>query len=510
MEPGRVFVCYAREDASAVDRLVARLTDTGICVWRDTDELLPGHDWAGEIRRAINSSSLVFLACFSAGSVSRPTSYQNEELMLAVEQLRRRRPDIPWLIPVRFDDCQIPDLEIGSGRTLASIQRADLFGEREAVQAGQLIEQIRQLAATSDQITSKQNAVYTAALSAYLEQVRRIAPPDPPGLIGRERELAELARFCLDPEGGYAWWRAAAWAGKSALMSTFVLSPPAEVVAGLVRIVSFFVTARLAAQDTREAFTEVLIEQLSDLTGREVPPTLPEATRDAVLLDLLRQAAATCQDAGGRLVLVVDGLDEDHSVTIGPHAQSIAGLLPASLPAGMKVIVASRTSPPVPDDVPDWHPLRDPAIIVPLDPSPYARNLQRLASQELRRLLHGTRAEQDVLGLLAAARGGLTVPDLTELTGTSLWEVDGILRSAAGRTFTSGPAPLVRRKDTCSVTRNSMLPPDTTWAPRCVSTLFSCVNGPLATRNAAGRRKLLLTCCRATSSSWPTSLTCLL
>src|SRR5689334_19953369 len=31
------------------------------------------------------------------------------------------------------------------------------------------------------------------ARSAYLEQVRRIAPPDPPGLIGREEELAELA-----------------------------------------------------------------------------------------------------------------------------------------------------------------------------------------------------------------------------------------------------------------------------------------------------------------------------
>jgi hypothetical protein len=39
------------------------------------------------------------------------------------------------------------------------------------------------------------------ARSAYLEQVRRIAPPDPPGLIGRDIELAELARFCLDPEG---------------------------------------------------------------------------------------------------------------------------------------------------------------------------------------------------------------------------------------------------------------------------------------------------------------------
>jgi hypothetical protein len=114
------------------------------------------------------------------------------------------------------------------------------------------------------------------ARSSYLEQVRRIAPPEPPGLRDREPELAALARFCLDPgDTSYMWWQAGPWAGKSALLSTFVLRPPAEV-AGLVQIVSFFVTARLAAQDTREAFTEVLMEQLAALLGQSVPPALSE------------------------------------------------------------------------------------------------------------------------------------------------------------------------------------------------------------------------------------------
>jgi hypothetical protein len=88
------------------------------------------------------------------------------------------------------------------------------------------------------------------------------------------------------------------------------------------------ITARLAAQDTREAFTEVLLEQLAGLTGQDLPPVLPEATREAYLLDLLARAASECQDAGGRLVLVVDGLDEDGSIVSGPHAHSIAGMLP--------------------------------------------------------------------------------------------------------------------------------------------------------------------------------------
>src|SRR5215475_15222970 len=82
-----------------------------------------------EIQRAIRDDALVFLACFSHSSVSRGSSYQNEEISLAVDQLRVRRPDVPWLIPVRFDSCRIPYRDIGGGRTLASLQRADLFGD---------------------------------------------------------------------------------------------------------------------------------------------------------------------------------------------------------------------------------------------------------------------------------------------------------------------------------------------------------------------------------------------
>ncbi len=213
--------------------------------------------------------------------------------------------------------------------------------------------------------------------SAYMEQVRRIAPPAPPGLVGREKELDELARFCLEPgAGAYAWWQADAWAGKSALLSSFVLRPPAEV-AERVRLVPFFITARLAAQDTAEAFIQVVLEQLAELLGVSLPPMLPEAIREAYLLDLMSRAAAACTEGRGRLVLVVDGLDEDSGVTTGADAHSIAGLLPADPPHGMRVIVAGRPNPPVPDDVADWHPLRDPKVIRRLAASEHARDARR-------------------------------------------------------------------------------------------------------------------------------------
>jgi WD40 repeat protein len=84
----------------------------------------------------------VFIACFSQRSITRSRSYQNEELALAIEELRSRRPGDPWLIPVRFSDCDIPEIDIGMGRTLRSIQRADLFGDREEENATRLVKSV--------------------------------------------------------------------------------------------------------------------------------------------------------------------------------------------------------------------------------------------------------------------------------------------------------------------------------------------------------------------------------
>jgi TIR domain len=126
---GHAFLSYVREDSSEVDVLQHALEEAGVRVWRDTRDLWPGEDWRARIRDAITGDALVFIACFSLRSVTREKSYQNEELALAIDQLRLRRPDVPWLIPVRLEECAIPDHDIGRGRTLSSIQRADLFGE---------------------------------------------------------------------------------------------------------------------------------------------------------------------------------------------------------------------------------------------------------------------------------------------------------------------------------------------------------------------------------------------
>ena len=281
------------------------------------------------------------------------------------------------------------------------------------------------------------------ARSAYVEQVRRIAPLQ---LDERDSELTELAEFSIARSGrSYMWWQAPAWAGKSALMSWFVLHPPPGV-----RVVSFFITARYKGQDNRGAFTDAVMEQLADLLIEPMPVYLTETTREPHLLRMLSQAAAKCQEQDQQLVLVVDGLDEDRGVTTGPEVYSIAALLPVRPPTGLRIIVAGRPEPPIPADVPDDHPLRDPAIVRVLAKSQSAVVVKADMQRELKRLLHGTQAEQDLLGLVTAAGGGLSAEDLEELTGLSGYEIEETLRAVVGRTFSSraslwqpGAAPLV-------------------------------------------------------------------
>lgn len=142
---GHAFISYVREDAGRVDDLERDLVAAGVPVWRDTHNLFPGQDWRAVIRHAISDDSLAFLACFSANSAGRRKSYQNEELVLATDQIRLRPPGVPWLIPVRFDDCDIPDWDIGAGRTLSSLQQADLFGPHRKGATARLITAVQQI-----------------------------------------------------------------------------------------------------------------------------------------------------------------------------------------------------------------------------------------------------------------------------------------------------------------------------------------------------------------------------
>jgi len=164
--PGHVFISYAHEDSHQVDELHKMLMVHEIPVWRDKDSLWPGEDWKMIIRQAIADDALAFIACFSRASVNRLRGYQNEELTLAFDQMRKRRPQDPWLIPVRLDECDIPEYDIGGGRTLSSIHRVDLFGDGYPEAVERLVGSVNSILDESKRRTEK--SVSRSSSSSYL------------------------------------------------------------------------------------------------------------------------------------------------------------------------------------------------------------------------------------------------------------------------------------------------------------------------------------------------------
>ena len=303
------------------------------------------------------------------------------------------------------------------------------------------------------------------ARTAYLAQVRDIAPDE---LVGRGSELAQWAEFCagLDP---YAWWQAGPWAGKSALASWFVTHPPAGV-----DVASFFITSRLKGQADSSAFLDAMTEQLGVLADPADRASAPAAwASPSAWLSMLESATARSAERGRRLVVVVDGLDEDEAGAMpGRGRVSIASLLPRRPPPGARFIITSRPDPGLPEDVPADHPLRAcQPVALPL--SWAAREAESLARQELRDLFSGDQAKIDTVGYIAGSGGGLTCSDLSDLTGAPPILLDGILRGVFGRSLHArssadpghpGPGSAERvylfGHETLRVTAEEMLGPD--------------------------------------------------
>ncbi|NLU71850.1 hypothetical protein HCC61_03975 [Streptomyces sp. HNM0575] len=271
----------------------------------------------------------------------------------------------------------------------------------------------------------------TAAWRARLAAVRELFAPA--RLLDREEELSELVDFCAG-DRPYLWWQAGPWAGKTALMSSFVLDAPSGV-----DVVSFFVTRRHGPGEADStAFTESLAAQLSALADQEAPESGGSGPRPGDLRLLFQAAADRVREAGRVLLVIVDGLDEDSPAD--PASPSIASLLPRRPPANMRVLVSSRPHPPLPVDVPGDHPLRS-CPVRELPPSPHARALQDAAEHELGTVLRGTGVERRVLGLIVVAGGGLSRTDLAQLTGRAPLEIADVLKGSVGRSVSGRPVP---------------------------------------------------------------------
>lgn len=117
----RVFVSYVRDNSDDVNRICEAFWKNGIGYWVDRNQIEPGKIWKQAIRNAIGEGAF-FLACFSGEYEKRTETYMNEELLLGVDMLRTKPYNSGWLIPIKLSPCQIPQLDIGAGRTLQDLQ----------------------------------------------------------------------------------------------------------------------------------------------------------------------------------------------------------------------------------------------------------------------------------------------------------------------------------------------------------------------------------------------------
>lgn len=184
-----VFVSYLSSDYEKVEQLCRALEKRGVETWLDRDELQPGQRWKEEIKEAIKQGAF-FLACFSSAYQSQQSTYMNEELLLAIEELRLRPTDRAWFIPVLLDSCEVPDRAIGGGESLRDLQWVDL-SQNWATGVERLVKVLRTDAQAASLQGTSLNGVRSAveALNYQQQAIREYA-----GYPSYEFRQAQLKR----------------------------------------------------------------------------------------------------------------------------------------------------------------------------------------------------------------------------------------------------------------------------------------------------------------------------
>ncbi len=116
----KIFLSYSHKDEDAAKILYDSLKTSGFSPWLDKISLLPGQLWEKEIEKAIRESNIVVLL-LSSNSLNKK-GYFNNEIKQALDIFYSMPTDDIFLIPVRLDECIVPD-------ELAKIHWVDLFND---------------------------------------------------------------------------------------------------------------------------------------------------------------------------------------------------------------------------------------------------------------------------------------------------------------------------------------------------------------------------------------------
>lgn len=162
------------------------------------------------------------------------------------------------------------------------------------------------------------------AAAVRLRQDRLLARP----IFGREEDLSALDAFLSDRPGGLLIVTGEAGAGKSSLLAHWLESAAPTSTA------RHFISAELPATTSPDAIEGHIAAQLDSLLA--TAPPIPAGDQPAGERIHQRLAGFTPSGPGGRLIIVLDGLDE--------AAGRIEPFVPAPLPDGVFVIIGCRAA----------------------------------------------------------------------------------------------------------------------------------------------------------------------
>ncbi|WP_054701187.1 toll/interleukin-1 receptor domain-containing protein [Desulfosarcina cetonica] len=114
-----IYISHANEDSELAIRLYNDLKNEGLFPWIDIEDIFPGENRDGAIRKAIRNSQY-FLALISSNSVSH-IGYVQKEMKIALDFFKEFSPNSIFIIPVSIDGTRAQD------ETLESLQYVDLL-----------------------------------------------------------------------------------------------------------------------------------------------------------------------------------------------------------------------------------------------------------------------------------------------------------------------------------------------------------------------------------------------
>lgn len=147
----KVFISYVRNNTDKIDLVCKSFQENNIGYWRDRDQIEPGTLWKVAIKDAINKGAY-FLACFSKEYQKKTETYMNEEILVAIDILRKKSFNSGWFIPIKLSECEIPAYNIGAGNTLQDIYYLNFYDDWD-IKMNRLIDRIKRKEDTSQSAT---------------------------------------------------------------------------------------------------------------------------------------------------------------------------------------------------------------------------------------------------------------------------------------------------------------------------------------------------------------------